>query len=372
MSIKNQLRRLKPYLAGLPFAHTYLRRRESQHILQHRPVRSPDFRWEILHDAPCARYDAGAFRVKDLLFCIGGYVSLDEVLSSIDVFDLSRCRWSRRITIPDNIPQSHFGIACDNKRYVYVAGGQLGPRCSPSVAAVFAFDVNEESWSTLPPLPQARYAPTMQLYRNRLHLIGGAGADRYTPAQEHWSIAVEDGRATEDAWRVETPIPRGGMHRASIVVKDELYVFGGQEGDFTPIEGDVLFSCNPYTFEEIYADAFRWERESQSWTSLPMMPVTASHIEFSICADNDLIVICGGSKFKDPESFTIELTDVVQLFDTQSQTWKVGGYLPYRSKTCLAAIHEGWLYVTMGQRDGGVNDARPGEIDSRTWRAKLP
>jgi hypothetical protein len=224
----------------------------------------------------------------------------------------------------------------------------------------------------LPPLPEVRYAGTMQLLQGRLHFIGGAQADRYTPADDHWSIAVNGAEAEEESWRVETPIPRAGMHRASVVVGEALYVFGGQEGDFTPVPGDSLCTCNPFTVEHIYGDAFRWNAHSHRWDALPPMPIPASHIECSVAVYNDQVWIAGGTIFKDPDTFDIQLTDAIQCFDLKTQRWTIQGYLPYRLKTAVVAIHSNWLYVTTGQRDQSVCDARPGAVESRTWRARLP
>ncbi|MCH87830.1 kelch repeat-containing protein, partial [Trifolium medium] len=64
------------------------------------------------------------------------------------------------------------------------------------------------------------------------------------PGLDHWSLAVKDGKALEKQWRTEIPIPRGGPHRACIVVNDRLYVIGGQEGDFMPKPGSPIFKCS--------------------------------------------------------------------------------------------------------------------------------
>lgn len=44
-------------------------------------------------------------------------------------------------------------------------------------------------------------------------MMGGSKENRHTPAVEHWSLAVKDGKALEKEWRNEIPIPRGGPHR---------------------------------------------------------------------------------------------------------------------------------------------------------------
>lgn len=57
-----------------------------------------------------------------------------------------------------------------------------------------------------------RYAPATQIWRGRLHVMGGSKENRNAVAYDHWSIAVKDGKAL-DHWREEVPIPRGGPHR---------------------------------------------------------------------------------------------------------------------------------------------------------------
>lgn len=44
-------------------------------------------------------------------------------------------------------------------------------------------------------------------------MMGGSAENRHTPAFEHWSLAVKNGKALEKEWRSEIPIPRGGPHR---------------------------------------------------------------------------------------------------------------------------------------------------------------
>jgi hypothetical protein len=306
-----------------------------------------------------------------LLYCFAGYESQDRVISAIDTFDLASLVWRDRIAMPPEIPQTHIALSCEADRYIYLAGGQLGPRCRPAVADVFVWDLVENTWNTLPSLPEARYAPTMQFFGGRLHLIGGAKPDRYTPVNDHLSLGVAGGRALDDVWRIETPIPRGGMHRTSAVVNDRLFVLGGQEGDFVPVPGDPCFACDGNTVEVIYPDVYEWIEAGKNWIRLPDMPIPSSHIEYSVVVDGDLIKIAGGSCYKDPETFSMELTDVIQVFDTRTHTWSLKGRLPFRVKTCLAASYDGWFYITGGQRDQAVDDPRPGAIENSAWRSRL-
>ncbi|GJN27224.1 hypothetical protein PR202_gb15225 [Eleusine coracana subsp. coracana] len=121
----------------------------------------------------------------------------------------------------------------------------------------FVLDTETREWHDLPPLPVPRYAPATQLWRGRLHVMGGSKEDRHEPGLEHWSLAVKDGKALEKGWRSEIPIPRGGPHRACVVANDKLLVIGGQEGDFMAKPGSPIFKC---------------VRRSEEWTVIGRLP----------------------------------------------------------------------------------------------------
>src|SRR6476660_661981 len=146
--------------------------------------------WEPLE--PCAqpRLDAGAFQIGDVLYSIGGYENQERVVNVISQYDLERNRWSDDIQLPPDIPRSHFALACEKDRFVYIAAGQVGPRCSPATSSVSVWDLKQNTWRELPALPEPRYSPTMQLFQGRLHVVGGSKPDRYTPVADHFSLGV--------------------------------------------------------------------------------------------------------------------------------------------------------------------------------------
>lgn len=366
------LRQIKNRVIKIPLCKRAMSWAGSRVILRNPVGQFPSLDWKILPPGSGPRLDAASARIGSQLFVIGGFASWDKVCGRVEVLDLARGRWMEPFDMPPDMPQSHLAVTTDGQQYIYTAGGQMGNQCSPAVASAFVLDVKSRAWQRLPPLPAPRYAGTMQLWNGRLHLIGGAKEDRYTPAADHWSLAVEHGKAREAQWREESPVPRGGMHRASIVAGGALYVLGGQEGDFIPIPGDPKFTCTGNTRETVYPDVFRLDAPGGPWQSLPDMPIPSSHIEFSVLTDGRRIMIAGGSVFKHPETFAIELTAAVQAYDTVRGEWAVIGALPYRVKTNVCAFYEGWLYTAFGQRDVGPGDPHPGRIEDRVWRARLP
>jgi len=332
----------------------------------------PELMWKSAWPGPYARLDAGGIFLNDKLYVFGGFDQYVCVHSVADVFDLKKGKWIDRFNMPENMAQSHLGVASDGKRYIYGISGQLGDQCRPPTPECFVLDTKHRTWDILPPLPDARYAATVQLWRGRLHVIGGSKIDRNTPSVDHWSIAVTTGKATENQWKQEPSIPCGGPHRASAVADNRLFVFGGQEGDYIAIPGDPDYTCTgDLTNETVHADTYMLSYGEEKWKKMADMPVKVSHTEFSTVKIGPYVVILGGMDNRDPNTKEVTLTDVIQVYDTRNDSWKIVGRLPYRIKSTITAYFNGWLYMTTGQKDKGVDNPVAGNYDRRVWRAKF-
>ncbi|KAL5991133.1 hypothetical protein ACLOJK_012039 [Asimina triloba] len=321
----------------------------------------PELQWEEMEEAPVPRLDGASIQIGDLFYVFAGFGNLDHVRavhSHVDVYNFKENKWSEKFEMPKEMANSHLGMATDG-RYIYAITGQYGAQCSTPTARTFVLDTKTRKWSDLPTLPAPRYAPATQLWRGRLHVMGGGKEDRHEPSVEHWSIAVKDGKALEKEWRTEIPIPRGGPHRACVVVDDCLYIIGGQEGDFMAKPGSANFKCSRRK-ETQYADVYMLEA-GKEWKELPSMPKPNSHIEFSWVVVNNSIIIVGGATLKHPVTKRLILV---------GEEWSVIGRMPCRDKTTLAAYWNGWLYFTSGQRDRGPDNAMPGAVIGNTWRTK--
>ncbi|XP_047332701.1 kelch repeat-containing protein At3g27220-like [Impatiens glandulifera] len=331
-------------------------------------IPGPELEWEQMESAPVPRLDGYSVQIKNYLYVFAGYGTIDYVHSHIDVYNFTDSNWCDRIDMPKEMAHSHLGIATDG-RYVYVVTGQYGPQCRGPISSSFVLDTETKTWKSFPPLPAPRYAPATQIWRGRLHVMGGSKENRHTPGTEHWSIAVKNGKSLENNWRVEIPIPRGGPHRASIVVDDHLYVIGGQEGDFMAKPGSPIFKCSRRN-EVVYGDVYMLD-SSMKWRVLPSMPKPDSHIECSWVVVKDAIIIVGGTTEKHPVTKRMILVGEVFKFDLTSQKWSVMGRLPYRVKTAQAGFWNDYLYFSSGQRDRGLDNPQPGKVVGEMWRTKL-
>lgn len=329
---------------------------------------APELQWEEMAPAPVQRLDGFAIQIENLFYVFAGYGSLDYVHSHVDVYNFTDNTWGGRFDMPKEMANSHLGMATDG-RYIYVVSGQYGPQCRGPVAHTFVLDTKTKTWQKMPPLPAPRYAPATQLWRGRLHVMGGSKENRHTPGVEHWSLAVKNGKALEKEWRTETPIPRGGPHRACIAVDDGILVIGGQEGDFMAKPRSPIFKCSR-RHEVVYADVYMLDAK-MNWKVLPPMPKPDSHTESSWVIVNNSIIIVGGTTEKHPVTKRMILVGEVFQFHLDSQKWSVIGKLPFRVKTTLAAFWDGWLYFTSGQRDRGPDNPQPRKVIADLWRTKL-
>lgn len=327
--------------------------------------------WTRLPDCPAALLDPGGAQIGDLMYVICGFEDMATVSTDIHVFDMARKTWCDRIPVPDDFQHSHAAVSTDGVRYIYVAGGQHGGNCRPAIRHVYCLDTQTATWHALPPLPAPRYAGTMQLWRGRLHYVGGADEDRWTPTADHWSLGVSGPDAGELEWQRDTPIPVGGMHRASAVVADQFYVLGGQQGDFKAIENDPEYTCTGETQETYLYSAFRLSDPGGAWEQIPDMPIAVSHCDFSCMVVDQVIYLYGGQTFKHPEDFYLRLTDAIQAFDTRANRWSIAGYLPCYLKMPIMGRHNDDVFITVGQRGKGNTD-RPGALSAMTWSAPLP
>lgn len=330
-------------------------------------IPAPEWSWEQMPSAPVPRLDGYAIQIKNLFYVFSGYANLSHVHTHVDIYNFTDNTWCSRIETPKEMAHSHLGIASDG-RYIYIVSGQYGPQCRGPTSRSFVLDTKTRKWESLPPLPSPRYAPATQLWRGRLHVMGGGKENRHTPALDHWSMAVKDGKAL-DEWRKEVPIPRGGPHRACIVYNDRLYVIGGQEGDFMAKPGSPIFKCSRRQ-EVVYGDVYMLD-DKDKWTTLPPMPKPDSHIECAWVIVNNSLIITGGTTEKHPETKRMMLVGEVFKFDFHSMTWTVIGKLPYRIKTTLTGLWNGYLYFTSGQRDRGPDNPQPRQVVGEMWRTKL-
>ncbi|MBI4027689.1 MAG: HYR domain-containing protein, partial [Verrucomicrobia bacterium] len=224
--------------------------------------------------------------------------------------------WSIKANNP--IPREGVGVAAVGTKVYVIGGYNFGDRNVNTV-----FDTVTGTWTTnLAPMPTSRSELIAVSDGRYVYCIGGratiAAMERYDPATDTWTILRS------------LPTGRGGLGAA--VVGDKIYVIGGRQGG-------APFSGAPLNTVEIYDIA------TDTWSTGAPMPTARGDV-YSVAAIGTKIYVAGGNL----GFFSSTSLDVLEIYDTVSNTWTTGPSMPTARSNATAASCGGKFHVI-----GGLN-----------------
>lgn len=225
-------------------------------------IRGEDGPWQAYPDAPVARCNAGAVAIGINLFVVGGTDESGNRLNTVSDFtafsswsgvqNLPTARSSMAVTdVPANrvlvagginagqplntvemygtdqkawstmapMPTARWGAgAASDGVFAYVAGGAANGQ---ALGNVERFDVRSNSWTKIANLGVAREGCVAARLGRRLVVIGGRNASGYTNAMEIYDL--DNG----GAWKVAKPMPTARAYPAVAVYGAHVFVLGG-------------------------------------------------------------------------------------------------------------------------------------------------
>lgn len=225
---------------------------------------------------------------------------------------------------------------------IYVVGGWSGS----NLAVNEAYDAVSQSWVTLAPMTEARYAGTgAQAINGKLYLAGGSnGYPSMTNSLFVYNIAM-------NSWTTGPDAPAAVGCGASATVSGKLYVFSGCTNSFT--YDSSLTSYDP---------------ASGVWATLP--PAPHIHLYPSAVAVGGQIYIISGIN-----STANMITGTVDVFDINTNTWSAGPTLPTARYSASAVLLSGKIYVlggTMAPGGSALNTVEVYDTTAHTWSTSLP
>ena len=133
--------------------------------------------WQTRQTMPTARNHMFVGAVGGKIYVIGGRVGSMAVVSGsttdlVEEYDIAADRWGAvKLRMPT--PRDG-GTAGVYQGRIYVAGGQSISAIHNSVSrALEAYDPATNTWTALPPLPQARHGQGGGIIGNRFHIVSG-------------------------------------------------------------------------------------------------------------------------------------------------------------------------------------------------------
>jgi N-acetylneuraminic acid mutarotase len=285
-------------------------------------ARAPE--WSRQADSPLARSEVGAARIGDRIYVVGGFQEPARTVDSVARFDISDDRW--RLVAPMPVALNHPGVAAAKGR-LYVAGGNaiVGGQAQPSdVLAVYS--PKRDRWRRLASMPTARGALALVHVGGRLYAIGGAGrGDETLTRVEVYDIET-------DKWRRGPPLPVGRNHLAAVALDGDVYALGGRLGD----------GSNLRVVHVLDEGASRWRSGE---------PLRIARSGFAAVTSAGRIIAFGGEQFATAPATTI---GSVERFDPDGGRWTALPPMPTPRHGLGGAAYEGRVYALEGGPEPGL------------------
>ncbi|WP_218081298.1 Kelch repeat-containing protein [Anthocerotibacter panamensis] len=287
--------------------------------------------WSRTTPSPVRRTEAQVGVLDGKMYVFGGYYNGPVSGKRSDVYDPAANTWTR---LPD-LPQgtTHGGTTVDpNGRDIYIAGGYIpgtvngggGGNQIFAVRNVWKFNIDRQTWSAAPPLPEARGGGALVLLGRELHFFGGSDLRR-RDRTEHWVLRLNGGQS----WTPAAPFPNPRNHLGGIALGAKIYAVGGQIGqDRKEVLQPTVHVWDP-------ADPSRW-------TAVKSLPLARSHIAGATFVMNNRIMTIGG------EVGYLQSTNVVSAYDPATDTWSPMTPLPEAKNSGVAGVIQGTIYYSTG------------------------
>jgi pectate lyase len=251
--------------------------------------------------------------------------------------------WKRLKDMPE--PREQHGFEALNGS-LYVVCGQSAPRTHKR--DVYAYNINNNTWTTRAPAPIALQSPVLRAVNGRLYLIGGY--DSTIPLKYDTTFEYDP---AADTWTRKANMPTAREDMASAVVDDKIYIFAGITNpglEITPVV-------------EVY------DPVKDTWQTKTKMPNPRCLGDFG-CAYKGAIFLVSGTDNLDGYGAILHPGTGVDRYDPADNTWNRRADIP--TARCYKEVEElnGRLYVISGATES-INHHTPRmeiyDIAADTW-----
>lgn len=242
--------------------------------------------WIRQEDMPEPRSRHAATALSGKIYVVGGfstYADANNGLPARDmlVYDISEGKWSR----VDNGPHVPRGDGCaatvDGK--IYFAGGYAVSFAS-ILDTVEVYDPEEDSWSTVRPMPTPRGDAMCATLEGRLVVLGGFWdpANNWTANSFRREVEAFDPVSNEWAQLKDMPVARGDMAIVDLP-NDRLMVMGGETTD--EVASRTMVASN---------EVYQYIAAQDIW--VPKAPMIENRFRFDAAYVGNHVFVFGGQR----------------------------------------------------------------------------
>jgi len=179
--------------------------------------------WKAMAPLFAPRGAVGVVVLDGKIHAIGGRDRQLRTVSTHEVYDPSTNKWTIAAALP--IPRDHLGIAVLGGK-IHVFGGRLGPTPERS-GRHDVYDPATDTWTTAAPLLTPRSAGVSFVQGGRIVYAGGECKDPQTSTTFNEAEVYDP---ATNKWTALPALPVGRHAGAAVVVGDQAYVIGGNNG----------------------------------------------------------------------------------------------------------------------------------------------
>ena len=228
--------------------------------------------WAYGPQLPLPNNHGMAASVNGKIYLIGGQLNADDppgtnsYVNTVYELDPAVGQWVTKAPMP-TARSGGVAVAYDGK--IYVAGGRL-----PQGSDFAVFDPAANSWEVLPNLPTQRNHFTGAAINGRIHYVGGRQGNGLSPLM---TTAHEVFDPVTRNWTAAAPMLRARSGMNGVMARGLFHVWGG-EGP------GGMFPDHDY-----------YNPQTNTWTSLPNMPIPVHGVVGSAFVDGLIWATGGGT-----------------------------------------------------------------------------
>ncbi len=310
--------------------------------------------WNKASSSPVSHSEGAAVAMGTKLYLFAGFNSISLTSSPrVDAYDVALDKWEQRADFPIQQGITHMQSAAwvnapspDTARYIFLAGGFIGGNGGPATNKVFRYDVETDTYTEMPDLPEAMAAGSLVIDDNhQLHYISGVKPDRATSNEKHWSLdlTANNGGGLGSVWKEEPSMPFARNHIQGRTIGNRIYVSGGQL-NHDPAPGTLHQSLS-----HVY------DVKAQAWSQIKSQPMPRSHVETSSLVMNRKLVLVGGRTSNWDNAPSIIEYDPVRDAWSWLRSLPAGGRLSpaagFFENVTVQGVKGNFIVVTCGMSD---------------------
>ena len=191
--------------------------------------------WQKVADMPTPRADAGTAVIDGNIYVFGGYNGIDnrgenfKFLDTVEAYNPKTDTWVRKQDMP--YPCINFGIGVVSGK-AYMIGGladfnKKTPNSLEWTDRVEAYDPRTDTWTKRTKMPTRRDYFGVGVVSNRIYIVGGRGWPQVGNPGSTFLTVMEEYNPQTNRWRKKNDILDLRLYSSTVVVGDQIYLIGG-------------------------------------------------------------------------------------------------------------------------------------------------